>query len=123
MAEKKQEKVEKIMKEKKVDVASDKPKKSEKCEDKKCPFHGTLSARGREFRGTVTKMFPKRITIEIGRYVFVPKFERYLKKKSKMHAHLPDCLADKVKIGSYVRIAECRPLSKIIHHVVVGIER
>ena len=46
------------------------------------------------------------------------KYERYLKTKSKMHARLPDCLANSINVGDYVEIGECRPLSKIIHFVV-----
>ena len=123
MIEKKQEKVEKNMKKDKKIVGTAEKIKEIKCEDKDCPFHGNLSARGREFRGTVIKIFPRRLTIEIERFIYIPKFERYMKKKSKMHARLPDCLVSQVKIGSYVKIAECRPLSKIIHHVVVGVEK
>lgn len=122
----KKEKIEvKIKKaEKKVAGAAEmnNPKEIE-CQDKKCPFHGELSVRGREFKGTVTKIFPKRLTIEFERFIFIPKFERYMKKKSRIHARLPDCLAPQVKIGSYVKIAECRPLSKIIHHVVIGVNK
>lgn len=118
MSGKKQENIgKKMKKEEKIDVAKEKSI----CDDKRCPFHGNLSVRGRKFKGNVTKIFPKRLTIEIERFVYVPKFERYLKKKSKMHARLPDCLKDQVKIGSYITIAECRPLSKIIHHVVIGV--
>ena len=115
------------MKEKNIDRTI--KKKEEKkivatiCNDKKCPFHGNLSVRGREFKGAITRIFPKRVTIEFERFIFIPKFERYMKKKTRIHAHLPDCLANSVKIGSNVRIAECRPLSKIIHHVVIGVEK
>ncbi len=99
-------------------------KKSEKiennsCADIRCPFHGELSMRGRTFEGTVIKKFPKRICIEFERTIYVPKFERYTKKKTKIHAKLPDCIAEEINIGDYVEIKECRQLSKIINFVVM----
>ena len=89
------------------------------CNDIKCPFHGELSVRGRVFAGTVIAKFPKRIAIELERTVYLKKYERYAKSKTKLHARLPDCLAAEINIGDYVEIRECRPLSKIISFVVV----
>ncbi len=89
------------------------------CNDPKCPFHGTLSLRGRVFRGEVTKKFPKRVVVEFERTVFVRKYERYSKSKTKLHARLSDCIADTINVGDYIEIMECRPLSKIISFVVI----
>ena len=94
-------------------------KQTGKCNDKKCPLHGEISARGRIFGGKVITKHPKRIAIELQRVIFIPKYERYIYKKTKIHAHLPDCMADNVQIGDIVKIQECRPLGKIIHSVVV----
>jgi small subunit ribosomal protein S17 len=100
---------------------SEKAEKIEKsCMDAKCPFHSNLSLRGRTFRGTVTKKFNKRVVIEFERTVFIQKYERYLKLKTKLHAHLPDCLSEEINIGDYIEIKECRKLSKIISFVVVN---
>ena len=104
----------KIEREKKID----KEVKISECKDKKCPFHGELSLRGRIFRGNVIKKFPKRIVIEFERTIYIRKYERYLKAKTKLHAHLPYCLAGEINLGDYVEIQECRPLSKIISFVV-----
>jgi small subunit ribosomal protein S17 len=52
-------------------------------------------------------------------FKYVPKYERYEKRKSKIHAHNPDCIA--AKIGDKVKIAECRPLSKTKSFVVIQI--
>lgn len=93
------------------------PKTLNSCADKNCPVHGTLSVRGRTFQGTVISKFPKRITIAFERTEYIRKYERYIKYTSKIHARLPDCMADKVQVGDYVRVKECRPLSKIIHFV------
>lgn len=87
------------------------------CNDKNCPVHGHLKIRGRIFEGVVTKKLDKRITIEFERMVYVRKYERYKKSKTKVHARLPDCMRDKVNVGERIRIQECRPLSKIIHFV------
>lgn len=96
----------------------EKVKERNSCTDHRCPFHGSLRVRGRIFRGNVIKKFPKRVCIEFERTVYVQKYERYAKKKTKIHAKLPDCISDKVNIGDYVEIKECRPLSKIIRFVV-----
>jgi|SRR3989338_8535641 len=77
-----------------------------------------VPSRGRIFEGAVTKKFPKRVVIEFERTVYVRKYERYYKKKTKLHARLPDSI--NVEIGDYIRIQECRPLSKIIHFIVIG---
>lgn len=89
------------------------------CHDIKCPFHGTLRARGRTFEGTVIKKFPKRLVIEFERTIYIRKYERYAKSKTRLHARLPDCLAGSIEIGDYIQIKECRPLSKIISFVVI----
>ena len=89
------------------------------CNDSDCPFHGNLKARGRAFEGKVIRKFPRRITIEFERMVYVRKYERYAKSRTKIHARLPDCLDKEINVGDFVRVQECRPLSKIIHFVVV----
>ena len=88
------------------------------CNDVNCPFHGNLSVRGKAFNGKVIKKFHKRIVIEFERTFYVRKYERYAKLKTKIHARLPTCMDKDINIGDYVRIEECRPLSKLIHFVV-----
>ena len=92
----------------------------EKCTDFACPKHGQISLRGRSFKGTVIKKFPKRVVIEFERTIYIAKYERYSKRKTKLHARLPDCMSHDVEIGDYIEIMECRPISKIIHFVVLG---
>lgn len=100
-------------------MESKEEKSNIECHDKLCPFHGQMSIRGRSFRGKVIKKFPKRIVIEFDRTVFVVKYERYSKRKTKLHARLADCMANEINIGDYVEIMECRPISKIIHFIAV----
>ena len=94
-------------------------KKQVECNDKFCPFHGKMSLRGRSFKGNVIRKFPKRIVIEFERTLFIAKYERYAKRKTKLHARLPDCLFNEMEIGDYVEIMECRPISKLIHFIAV----
>ncbi|MBT4166322.1 30S ribosomal protein S17 [archaeon] len=80
----------------------------------------TTGTRGRTFKGTVIKKFPKRVVIEFERTIYIKKYERYSKRKTKLHARLPEDMVKDIGIGDYIEIMECRPLSKIIHFIVVG---
>ncbi len=57
------------------------------------------------------------VTVRIERRVFIRKYERYSRRYSMLKAHNPDSMS--AKEGDKVRIAECRPLSKTKHFVVV----
>lgn len=92
-------------------------KTNKKAED--AAIAGALSTRGRTFEGFVTKKFPKRVVVEFERTVYVPKYERFYKKKTKLHARLPDSMFNEINVGDYIQIRECRPLSKIIHFLVI----
>ena len=91
----------------------------EDCKDKNCHIHGNLKTRGRAFEGTVIKKFPNRITIEFERMIYSRKYERYYKSKTKLHAKLTKCMEKYFDVGDLIKIQETRPLSKIIHFVVV----
>lgn len=91
------------------------------CKDNRCPRHGSISLRGRTFECHVVKIVGNRAKVERERIIYVPKYERYAKRKSKFHAHIPACMADNVKVGSYVKIQECRPLSKIMHFIIIEV--
>jgi len=97
-------------------VSLKKPKKS--CSDKNCPFHGSLHLRGRVLDGVViSAKMDKTAVVHRDYQLYVPKFKRYERRHSHISAHNPPCLS--VKEGEKVRIAECRPLSKIVSFVVV----
>ncbi len=89
------------------------------CNDKDCHIHGNLKTRGKTFEGKVIRKFHKRITIEFDRMIYVRKYERYAKSRTKVHARLPVCMEKEIQIGDMIQIKECRPLSKIIHFVVI----
>jgi small subunit ribosomal protein S17 len=77
------------------------------------------SNRGRTFSGYVIKKFEKRVVVEFERTVSVPKYERFTKKKTKLHARFPEDMH--VEIGDYIKIRETRPLSKITHFIVIEV--
>jgi small subunit ribosomal protein S17 len=102
----------------KIDVSLKKQENLD-CYDKRCNVHGNLKTRGKIFEGKVIKKLPKKITIEFERMIYIRKYERYTKTKTKIHARLPNCVKEKVNVGDLVRIQECRPLSKLIHFVFI----
>ena len=59
----------------------------------------------------------KTAIIERGYLHFVPKYERYERRHSRITAYRPGCID--VAVGDRVKIAECRPLSKTKTFVVV----
>jgi len=88
------------------------------CNDKNCPFHGTLPVRGIILTGkVVSTAMDKTVVVEKTRMHYIPKYERYEKRTSRYVAHLPPCM--EVKKGDEVVIMECRPLSKTKSFVVV----
>jgi len=88
------------------------------CSDDNCPFHGTLPIRGKILEGTVhSDRMSRTVIVEKNYMHFIPKYERYERRKSRMAAHNPECI--NVKKGDKVKIAECRRLSKTKHFVVI----
>ncbi len=95
------------------------PKKE--CADRNCPFHGSLSVRGKLFDGKVTGNKAKQtITLQKEAPVYFNKFKRYARSKSTIHAHVPGCID--TELGDYVLTAECRPISKSVSYVVVEVK-
>jgi len=93
-----------------------KPRKS--CDDRNCPFHGTLKVRGRILEGTViSAKMDKTVIVKRDFQFYVPKFKRYERRHSHIPAHNPPCLD--IKEGDVVKVAECRPLSKTVSFVIV----
>ena len=94
------------------------PEPETTCDDENCPFHGSLSVRGQTLVTQVASTdMEKTVTVEREYDVHVPKYDRYMKRRSKISAHHPPCL--ELEVGDTVRIAETRPLSKTKNHVVV----
>ncbi|NHX35862.1 MULTISPECIES: 30S ribosomal protein S17 [Halolamina] len=92
----------------------------ETCSDENCPFHGDLSVRGQVLEGEVASTdMDKTVVVEREYDVRVPKYDRYMKRRSRVPAHQPPCVD--TEEGDTVRIAETRPLSKTKSHVVVEV--
>ena len=86
-----------------------------------CPFYGELAVRGQVLEGLVASTGMERTVVVEREYdVFVPKYDRYMKRRSRISAHVPGVL-EPLSVGDRVKIAECRPISKTKSHVVVEI--
>ena len=86
-----------------------------------CPFYGELSVRGQIIEGEVVSTdMAKTAVVEREYDVTVPKYDRMMKRRSRIPAHVPGVL-DPLSVGDTVKIAETRPLSKTKSHVVVEV--
>jgi small subunit ribosomal protein S17 len=75
-----------------------------------------LSMRGRRFTGkVVSTRMTKTVTVEWERRRYVPKYQRYERRRTRVKAH--DEIG--VKLGDMVEIIETRPISKTKHFLVV----
>ena len=92
------------------------------CEDVYCPWHGHLKVRGGLLEGKVVKARMKgTIVVEREYLIYVSKYMRYERRRSRLHAHLPPCID--VSVGDTVLIGETRPISKSVSWVVLGVLR
>jgi len=88
------------------------------CDDPNCPFHSTLSVRGRVLEGIVVNdNMQKTITVRRDYHHYIPKYLRYERRHSHIAVHNPPCID--AKAGEKVKIMECRPLSKSVSFVVI----
>jgi small subunit ribosomal protein S17 len=77
-----------------------------------------ISTRGRSFQGEVIRKIGTRVAIEFEKSLFLRKYERYEKRKTRLNAKIPKTMTELISVGDYIEIKECRPLSKSIHFVV-----
>jgi small subunit ribosomal protein S17 len=59
------------------------------------------------------------VNVDYTRYIY--KYERYLRKRSRIPAHNPECI--NAKLGDTVNLQETRRLSKTKSFVITGIEK
>ena len=105
------------MKAKTIGIEVNLPK--QECNDPHCPFHGTLKVHGRIFNANVTKTdLNKSATVEFLNFCYLPKYERYEKRMTRLRVHNPICI--NAKTGDYVKIIESRPISKTKNFVIIG---
>jgi small subunit ribosomal protein S17 len=81
------------------------------CNDRNCFIHGNLHVRGRTMTGTVVSAKGRKtVIVERPRMIYIFKYKRYAKAKSRIPAHNPPCI--NAKEGDIVRIGECRKISR-----------
>ena len=81
--------------------------------DKKCPFTGMISIRGRILTGKVVSTKMHRTIVIRREYLhFIPKYARYEKRHTNLAAHVSP--AFRVEEGDTVTVGQCRPLSKTV---------
>jgi small subunit ribosomal protein S17 len=88
------------------------------CNDVHCPYHGQLRVHGRRFEGVVMSAKADK-TVSVSWTVFrrLGKYDRYVKVKSRVLAHNPECVG--AKLNDKVVIYETRPISRWKRFVVV----
>ncbi|KAF9535321.1 ribosomal protein S17-domain-containing protein [Crepidotus variabilis] len=90
--------------------------------DKKCPFTGDVSIRGRILTGKVvsTKMH-RTLVIRRDYLHYIPKYNRYEKRHKNLAAHVSP--AFRVDVGDVVTVGQCRPLSKTVRFNVLRVAK
>jgi len=90
--------------------------------DKKCPFTGNVSIRGRIFKGMVISNKMQRTLILRRDYLhYIRKYNRYTKRHRNIAAHISPAFK-RVKEGDIVTVGQCRPLSKTVRFNVLKIQ-
>ncbi|KAA8647404.1 40S ribosomal protein uS17 [Aspergillus tanneri] len=88
--------------------------------DKKCPFTGLVSIRGRILTGRVVSTKMHRTIVIRREYLhYVPKYNRYEKRHKNLAAHVSP--AFRVEEGDWVTVGQCRPLSKTVRFNVLRV--
>lgn len=94
--------------------------KKDLAKDEHDPFTGNIKIRGRTFTGiVVSAKMTRTATISWSRTQYDQKYERYIKKWTKIHAHNPEII--NAQKGDVVKVAETRPISKTKNFVIVEI--
>uniref|UniRef100_A0A0K0EDK0 Small ribosomal subunit protein uS17 n=1 Tax=Strongyloides stercoralis TaxID=6248 RepID=A0A0K0EDK0_STRER len=89
--------------------------------DKKCPFTGNVSIRGRILTGVVSKKKMQKTVILRRDYLhYIPKYRRYEKRHTNLAAHCSPAFRD-LQVGDTVTVGQCRPLSKTVRFNVLKV--
>lgn len=76
-----------------------------------------MESRGRVLSGVVVSdKADKTISVKIERKVKHPKYGKVIKRSTKVHAHDEN---NSAKVGDFVSIQECRPISKLKSFVLI----
>ena len=89
------------------------------CSDRNCPFHGTVSIRGKLINAKLVSSKAKyTVVVQREYFHYVKKYMRYEKRRSRIIAHMPPCLD--INDQEDVVVGECRPLTKNISFIILG---
>lgn len=89
--------------------------------DKKCPFTGDVSIRGRILKGIcISTKMNKTVIVRRDYLRYVKKYRRFEKRHKNIAAHVSPCF--EVKEGDILTIGQCRPLSKTVRFNVLKVE-
>ncbi len=103
-------------------MANEKNAEANDCKDVRCPRHGHLRTRGRIFEGKVVSTKARKTAVIELQYIRkVPKYERFEKRRGKLHVHVPECFS--VKEGDTIKAMECRKLSKTKAFVILEVTK
>ncbi len=87
--------------------------------DKKCPFTGNVSIRGRILKALVVSNKMKRTLVVRRDYLqYVSKYRRFAKRHKNVSVHCSPAFAN-VGEGDIVTIGQCRPLAKTVKFNVI----
>ncbi len=90
--------------------------------DKKCPFTGDVSIRGRLLKGMVISTKMNRTIVVRRDYLhYIRKYNRYEKRHTNVPAHCSPAFK-RIKEGDIVTIGQCRPLSKTVRFNVLKVQ-
>ncbi len=90
------------------------------CEDPKCPIHGGIKTHGSAIEAVVVSdKADKTVIVERPYTTFLKKYERSLRKSSRIPAYNSKCIG--AKTGDTVLIEGCRRLSKTKSFVVTKV--
>eukprot|EP01029_Cantina_marsupialis_P006270 TRINITY_DN1685_c0_g1_i1.p1 TRINITY_DN1685_c0_g1~~TRINITY_DN1685_c0_g1_i1.p1 ORF type:complete len:153 (-),score=17.75 TRINITY_DN1685_c0_g1_i1:103-537(-) len=89
--------------------------------DKKCPFTGNVSIRGRILKGVVkTTKMTRTVILKRDYLHFVTKYRRFEKRHKNLAVHVSPCF--RVKEGDIITAGQCRPLSKTVRFNALKVE-
>merc|ERR1712193_58438 len=90
--------------------------------DKKCPFTGNVSIRGKILKGMCISTKMKRTIIIRRNYLhYIKKYNRFEKRHKNVAVHCSPCFD--VKEGDIVTAGQCRTLAKTVRFNVLKVEK
>jgi small subunit ribosomal protein S11e len=90
--------------------------------DKKCPFTGNVSIRGRILKGMcISTKMNRTIIIRRDYLHYIRKYSRYEKRHTNIPAHCSPAFK-RIHEGDIITIGQCRPLSKTVRFNVLKVQ-